>query len=281
MAQCTMPLQSLSDVEPVYWRCSKPECNPDGEQGWLKIISRRDPSNIDKVRHLGLSHTVVAERYREALEFDKAILLAIPCSGTVLLFPDQPYTKEACTCIQDYSSVLYNEDRKPIGLLGGLNLLPGRLDVAAWTCCKHYTIQGPMPLKPEHGWTDCPFASDDECKGPCKECYLVNGWDEALLQMHRSKYVNQISLGLLVPTNILPHMDPSIYPRDGPLTEHATHFVELQDTYNLNQVNRDIRRILSQAAAMELDKVCSTDPQKTVGGLVATIRKTRDAWGHY
>jgi hypothetical protein len=154
-------------IEPVYWRCSNAECNPDGVQGWLtKIgdVSTNGLRAVDKVSHPGYTLTQIAHHYRTRLSFIKLDQddsrqwheihaphggdgdHALPVAERSLVFPRSPSTKGPCDCSQDHTSILYSYAKTPLGLLGGLCFNTERLMPYGWSCCIHCERSGPMPL---------------------------------------------------------------------------------------------------------------------------------------
>lgn len=161
-------LQPSHHIEPVYRRCSKDECNPDGVQGWLTKIGDVNSSTglrlVDSVRHPGYTVTRIADHYRTRLAFTKLgqdyspqwheihaphggdADHRLPSAEKTLVIPRTPYTKEPCNCSQNHTSILYNHARIPLGLLGGLCFNTERLRPHLWSCCIHYDRSDPMPL---------------------------------------------------------------------------------------------------------------------------------------
>ncbi|KAL2016402.1 hypothetical protein VTK56DRAFT_3787 [Thermocarpiscus australiensis] len=265
----------FAHVEPVYWRCSKPACNPDGQQGWLKAMSCDAPF-VQKTRYPGMTRTRIANPYRPRLifstpksrweEFLPPRSTTLPCLGTTLVFPEESYSEAACVCRPTHSSILYNSLKEPIGLLGGLNLLPWRLDPAGWACCVHYRSEPPIPLAEGY-------------KGPCNTCVLVNGWGEPLLFMDAARYVapNGPYPGT---TTTLPSEDSDRYP-NGPLKDHLLHWTGLRRTGSLQRVvNRTVGPCLAAELQGLLHLTSVDDPREMVEEMAAIVRITRTAWSH-
>lgn len=157
----------IEDIEPVYWRCSKAECNPDGMQGWLTKIESvigAGLRSVDKIRYPGWNIAQISHHYRTRLSFTTLgqetsrrwheihvphggdADHALPSAGRYLISPLAPYSKGPCNCSQDHTSILYNSKKIPLGLLGGLCFNPERLRPFGWSCCMHRWTSPPMPL---------------------------------------------------------------------------------------------------------------------------------------
>ncbi|GAB1318150.1 hypothetical protein MFIFM68171_08360 [Madurella fahalii] len=283
-------------VIPIYWRCSKLTCNPDGEQGWLREISRSafifegDDSQgrmLCRIRvpYRGkLEYSPFTKTWNQVTPGQESL---IPHSNPVLVFPDKPSTKQACTCVQNHASILYNRYKEPICLLGGVNLLAGRLEPTGWSCCTH-SSQPPIPLSRGSGdgnWAGCPWRphSSHDGAGPCVTCILVNDFRERLVFLHDILYERPGGSTGPKPFIALPHHYPNDYP-DGPLKEDLMHKIGLHEMGLVYEVIGCVKRCLEPGLAARLNTVAYdywAEPRALVQDMAAVIRAVRGAWKYH
>lgn len=283
-------------VIPIYWRCSKLICNPDGVQGWLREISRSafifeggDPPGrmLCRIRapYRGqLEYSALTQTWKQVTPGQESL---IPYSQLVLVFPNQPSTKQACTCVQDHTSILYNRDKEPICLLGGVNLLPGRLEPAGWSCCAH-SFHPPIPLTrglEDGNWEGCPWRPHPSHNGagPCFSCALVNNFSERLVFLQDTLYERPGAWTGPRPYVALPHHYPDNYP-DGPLKEDLMHKIALHETGSVYGVIGCVKRCLAPGLAARLNTVMYekwAEPRGVMQDMVAIVRRVTGAWAHH
>ncbi|KAJ4289936.1 hypothetical protein N0V88_006733 [Collariella sp. IMI 366227] len=159
-------------------------------------------------------------------------------SARVLLYPTRLCSQRPCDCPQDPESILYNANKKPIGLMGGFSFLPDRLKPAGVSCCQHYQERRPIVLAQAHdGCTGCPFIHPSEDlpaehfdKGPCEKCFLVNPWAELLMFTNSRLYARRdlAEKRCLVNPPLAAHDEH--YPTESPLRAHLRHQLAILGT---------------------------------------------------
>ncbi|KAH6637153.1 hypothetical protein F5144DRAFT_207761 [Chaetomium tenue] len=293
--------ERMSYIEPVYWRCSKTECNPDGTQGWLREIQGLSSVGLEGVgrdNRLGNTACYISPHYQTRLSFTNfshgnprqwyeihvphggdAHYYALPSRGQCLIFPEKASTKDACKCRQDHTSILYKHDKTPLGLLGGLSFDVQRLTPTRWSCCQHLGSQTPMPLATAHG--GCNRCPPGIARQPCNRCLLVNIYHEPLVYFDESRYVAPRWLGRAGYHNLmLPHEVPAFYPDYSPLTAHMMHRAGLEETMQYDSTINRISRLLPDKTKDDLPRLRTRTIADTTRALAQTISTCRsDVWG--
>ncbi|SPQ24279.1 0a0ebf44-08e6-41f7-bd46-cebe314611b9 [Thermothielavioides terrestris] len=297
-------LRDTSEIEPAYWRCSNPSCNPDGEQGWLRPIPHT--TVLEQTRLPGLRSTQIKNRYRSRLGFleehppsgpPAPLNGSVPMPASepvpVLDYASPPPSAPPCQCMQNHTSIVYNTYKQPIGLVGGLSLQPERLRAAGWSCGAHYAELPPRSLDPaEGGCPRCPL--ERQLTGPTTECFVVNAWGELLLFVDPERYVDaaawldqpHLQLQLQLPPAALAVTLPYVgaYPHEarGPLSDHLQHLAGLQQLLVVarpaGKFVRRLARLLPVEMAGRLQAILAEDARYLLLRRVIQVADFREAW---